>query len=149
MKKLLTLLAITFLTTSSLKAQTFDETVAYINAIFKENQGITYTLGKGGGLNYYVNGISATKEGKVTIYWTHKEEQKVDFDPQTNVPITSINVFRIYEWKKLYGDMTLLDAKGGMIGYFKNTSDDIDKRLKNAFTHLRDLSTYKADPFAD
>lgn len=150
MKKLLTI-CLLLATTFTVKAQqmNFEETVNYINDIFKENK-IAYYNGDSL-TGRYVKGISADKTGKVIIYDKYKsnnlEADKLD------AIMNSINLFDIssYHYYQSFRLIGAEDSNGryNNIGNFNEISGPVAGRLEKALTHLRSLCNNKADPFGN
>lgn len=160
MKKLLTLCLI-LTTTFTVKAQalTFEETVNYINEIFKENK-IGYHIGTGTN-GRIVKGITANKTGKVIIYEMYKGESVTD---KFDVILTAINLFDllfIYSIAPGNNQISALLLRGyqgnnvdrSTVGFFIGASHEqplqepLADRLKKALKHLRSLCNRQADPF--
>jgi hypothetical protein len=150
MKKLITI-CLLIATTFSAKAQdmNFEETVKYINDIFKENS-ISY-FKENSNTSDLINGISVKKDGKIICYNAYKGSNRVPLD-QTNEILFSFNLFDFtrlsYEDKFQYfiknvgGDVKYLDW-----GFFYGITEPNIMRLNKALTHLRTLCVKTADPF--
>lgn len=141
----------------------FDETVNYINDIFKENK-LSYYIGESN-TGRMVKGITADKTGKVIIYDLYKGESvNENFD----VILTSINLFDLLiyysESFRAEGDDNKtcalllrgnIDSNGNRstVGFFAGATAPLAaplaERLKKALKHLRSLCNRQADPFGN
>lgn len=141
MKKLLTLLALISLSASSLKAQTFDETVEYISTLVKDNKTFHYSPGYSTGNG--INKISAGKDGKIVFFWVSPA------DPNVKETAGSVNLFDVAKFDIYSNGFTFRDVDGKSLGYLSSMPDASGNRLKKAFEHLRTLCDKSADPFAE
>jgi hypothetical protein len=153
MKKLLTI-CLLIATSFTVNAQelSFEETVKYINDIFKENK-IGYHIG-GNTSGRFVKGITADKTGKVIIYDLYKgasEESKTD---KFDVIMCTINLFDIFLITPRDNDRLYLIAESKItprpnVGFFILIPAPLAGRLEKALDHLHYLCEKKADPFGN
>jgi len=136
MKKLITLFVL-FLGLGIANAQTptFDETVKYINNIFKEID-VDYFYGDSE-TGFYITEVKVVKNGKVSF-----------IDSENNV----INSFNLFDFDKFNGDwayVDLLDKNNRPIGWWFgiSISEPQFSKLEKAFKHLRTLCVKEHDPF--
>ena len=137
MKNFLTLLAIYF-GMGLASAQTFDETVNYINNFFKENE-VSYFPDMATGFisEYLVSELKVEKNGKVSFI--NKTTGRVK------------GVFNLFEFEKLEvvngSFLYLRDKNNNVIGYFYGFPLSHISKIENAFKHLRTLCVKEKDPF--
>ncbi len=149
MKKLLTICLIVA-TTFTVNAQdgkpTFEETVEYINSIFKENR-IDYFNGNSN-YGYNILGIKADKSGKIIIYNKYKNEIETT---ELEITINAINLFDIdkYFHNDLHNSLYLKGLNNSQIGQFSNMSPPQSARFEKALKYLQTLCSRKNDPFAE
>lgn len=150
--KIILILFAFVLTIGATKAQdtkpSFEETVNYINNIFKENKKLNICAR--GGKNSrgeLCHGITASKNGKV-VFCSHL--------PTTSTGVTndeyaifSINLFDFekidmpdhHDWRNI------LDKNNNSIGLISDLPASYVSKLVNAFKHLRTFCTKEKDPF--
>jgi hypothetical protein len=139
MKKLITiclLVAATF-TVNAQQKPTFEETLEYINAMFKENEIILYPGNSSHG--YQVIKISVEKSGKIIAY-----KNSTDI-------LCSFNLFDIKSFDFLpTNNYNFLNSKkeSQYLAYFGRLNLNAGK-LEKALTHLRTLCVKSVDPFGE
>ena len=137
MKNFLTLLAIYF-GMGLASAQTFDETVNYINNFFKENE-VSYfpDMATGFVSEYLVSELKVEKNGRVSF--VNKRTGKVK------------GTFNLFEFEKFeegnVGFLFLKDKNNNIIGHFSRFPSTHIPKLEKAFKHLRTLCVKEKDPF--
>ena len=137
MKNILTLLAI-FFGLGLANAQTFDETVDYLNNFFKDNE-VSYfpDMATGFMSDYLVSELKVEKNGKVSFI--NKTTGKVK------------GVFNLFEFEKFEvvngSFLYLRDKNNNKIGNFSRFPSTHISKLENAFKHLRTLCVKEKDPF--
>lgn len=152
MKKLITIcLLIATAFTTNAQEMNFEETVNYINDIFKENE-ISY-FRENSNTGDFSNGISVKKDGKVICYNRYKGNVRVTLD-ESNEILCSFNLFDFtrftfdgsfnYFIKEDSGQVKYLDW-----GMFTGMKEPVVIRLNKAFDHLRSFCNKKSDPFGN
>jgi|GEM_PF-3030783 len=142
MKKLITLFVL-FLGLGLANAQetkpTFDETVNYINNIFKENE-VAYFPSKATGFisEYLVSELKIEQNGRVSFI--NKMSGKVK------------GTFNLFDFEKFeengFGLLFLKDKNDKIIGNFSSAfPKSYIPKLEKAFKHLRTLCVKEHDPF--
>lgn len=144
MKNLLTILVI-FLglglaNAQEKKALTLDETVTYINNMFKEyGTSITFHI-PGNQYANYIHKIAVSKNGKL-IFFRHLagEDEK------------NMGSFNLFDFEKLeLGEnriVRILDNNDKNIATIYGLSPSDSSKLEKAFKHLRTLCIKEEDPF--
>lgn len=137
MKSLLTLLAI-FFGLGIANAQTFDETVNYINNFFKDNE-VSYFPGMATGFmsEYLVSELKVEKNGRVSFI--NKLTGKVK------------GTSNLFEFEKFEegnsASLWLEDKNNNIIGRFYGFPLSHISKIEKALKHLRTLCVKEKDPF--
>lgn len=132
MKNILTLLAI-FFGLGLANAQTFDETVDYLNNFFKENE-VAYFHGDGT-MGHYIKEIKVEKNGKISFTDARREIKGF------------FNVFDFEKFNEINKRLLLLDKNNQQIGRFSDFPPTHISKIEKAFKHLRTLCVKEKDPF--
>jgi hypothetical protein len=148
MKKLLTicLLLATSFNVNAQQKPTFEETLEYINAMFKENDIHLYPSNSKTG--YAVQYILVEHSGKTIAYNKYKNGVKVT----TLDIICSFNLFDIDSFEYSFnsnGFYLNTKKEDQYVASFRGLSAPDAGKLEKALTHLRTLCVKTADPFGE
>jgi hypothetical protein len=147
MKKLLTLCFLVSMAFTS-NAQTFEETVDYLNNIIKENENVNYfpgSISRGRS----VLGIVVNKTGRVTVYddWNDK------LDREITEYVKPIGVFNLFDFEKCGIEegnfIIILDKNSLKLGMFSSLIPVYSPKIEKALKHLRSLCTKEQDLFGN
>mgnify|MGYP003607201637 CR=1 FL=1 len=134
MKNLLTLFVL-FLGLGMADAQTFDETVNYINKFFKEEGEKVNVFPYRGSNGFGVRNVMIEKNGKVAMnLYRVGNEQSVFF-------------FSVFDFDRFSGDVYLLDTNNKEIGSFLYFPPTHISKIEKALKHLRTLCIKEKDLF--
>ncbi|MCA6068314.1 hypothetical protein JI747_014070 [Chryseobacterium sp. RG1] len=136
MRKLITIFAIFFVVITN--AQTFDETVNYINNFLKEYPDVSWVPSSSSSA-YFADRVIVTKNGKVTFMHTFSggSEDSTGF----------FNVFDFQKFNESGEVLELWDSNNKRIGGFYRFPSNYISKIEKAFKHLQTLCTKEKDLF--